>query len=166
MRIFRSFATAVAIGILFAGAASAQSATLTAKMAPFNYLLGTAWTCNVSVPAMMGQPAHTEKSTVTFDAAPNNAMHVHIVTQSFTGDQYFGYSTRQNVYWSTSANSMGQSLTQTSSDGKNYTGSAAMGPTSVMVHDTYSKIADNHMTFQDTAAVNGQNYVTNGDCTR
>jgi hypothetical protein len=158
----------VALTVLTVAVTGAQtpSGTLTGKMAPFSYLLGTAWTCNVSVPAMMGQPAHAEKSTVTFDMAPGNVMHVHIAAADLSGDQYFGFSTRQNVYWSSNANSMGQSLMQTSTDGKNYAGSTAMGPTSVTVRDTYSKVADNHMTFQDTATVNGQNYVTTGDCTR
>jgi hypothetical protein len=146
--------------------AQTSSGTLTGKMAPFSYLLGTAWTCNVSVPAMMGEPAHTEKGTVTFDTVASNTMHVHISTTSFVGDQYFGYSTRRNMYWSTSANSEGEALMQTSSDGKNYVGSVPMGSTMLSVHDTYSKLTDTHMTFVETATQSGQNYVTNGDCTR
>jgi len=157
-------AAAMALGS--AGSAIAQNPSLTGKMAPFSYLLGSAWTCNVSVPAMMGEAAHTEKTTVMFDTAPGNAVHVHIASPNMTGDQYFGYSTRQNTYWSSNANSMGQALMQTSNDGKNYTGTAAMGPTSITVRDTYSRVADNHVTFTDTAVVNGQNYVTTGDCTR
>jgi hypothetical protein len=156
-------AAALAAGSI--GSAAAQNAALTDKMAPFSYLLGSAWNCDVSVPAMMGQAAHREKTTVTFEVAPGNVMHVHIASPNMTGDQYFGYSTRQNMYWSTNANSMGQALTQTSSDGKTYTGSASMGPTSVTVRDTYTRVADNHVTFTDAATVNGQNYVTTGDCT-
>jgi hypothetical protein len=164
--MYVSLCLAILFSLSASGPAWAQTGTLTGKMAPFGYLLGTAWSCNVSVPAMMGQPAHTEKTTVTFDAAPGNVMHVHIVAPDINGDQYFGYSTQQNAYWSSNANSMGQALFQTSTDGKNFAGSMAMGPTSVTVRDTYSKAADNRMSFTDTATVNGQNYVTTGDCTR
>jgi hypothetical protein len=135
-------------------------------MAGFNYLFGAPWTCMVSAPAMNGQPAQTMRSTVTFDAVPGNVMHVRFTSANLTGDQYFGYSTKQNMYWSSSANSMGESVTQVSTDGKTYMGTAPMGSTSVVVRDTYSKSADNRMSFHDVATVNGKDEVTDGNCTR
>lgn len=167
MRRFSCCLFAFAVSVLSAAVADAQTgATLSGKMASFNYLFGPAWSCTVSVPAMGGQPAQTVQSTVTFDAVPGNVLHVHVVDKMSNGDQYFGYSTQRNMYWSASANSMGMSAMQMSADGKTYAGSAPMGASSASIRDTYTKISDTHVTFHEVVTINGKDEVTDGSCTR
>lgn len=155
---------AAALFCLTLATANAQTATLTGKMTPFSYLIGSTWSCTVKLPAMMGQPAHTDNSTVTFEAAPNNVMHVHSTSPQYSGDQYFGFAAQQNAYWSANAGSTGMAVTQFSSDGKSFAGTTMMNGAQVNVKDTYTKMADNHVSFNETAAVNGQTFVTTGDC--
>jgi hypothetical protein len=153
--------------VLVAAPAFAQtSATLTGKMAPFNYAFGAPFNCTANVPAMGGQPAHTETSTATFDAVPNNVMHVHIAGSAFVGDQYFGYSTQGNTYWSTIAGSDGSAGAETSPDGKSYRGSMNMGTMSGTVQDVYSKTDDNHVAIHSTATIGGQTETTTINCSR
>jgi hypothetical protein len=146
--------------------AQTPSTTLSGKMAPFNYAFGAPFNCTANVPAMGGQPAMTETTTATFDAAPNNVMHVHIAGTSFVGDQYFGYSTRANTYWSSMSDSNGSAIAETSTDGKTYRGSLAMGPMNGTVQDVYSKTDNNHVTIHSTAAVGGQSGTTVITCAR
>jgi hypothetical protein len=142
------------------------SATLTSKMASFNYLFGSPFNCTANVPAMGGQPAHTENSTVSFDVAPNNVMHVHIASNMFMGDQYFGYSTRANTYWSTSSDSNGAASAETSPDGKTYRGSMNMGSMNGTAEDVYTKVDNNHATVRSTATIGGQTATTTVSCSR
>jgi hypothetical protein len=145
---------------------SGSTATLTGKMALFNYVFGSPFNCTANTPAMGGQPASTDKSTVTFDVVPNNVMHVHIAGTMFVGDQYFGYSTKANTYWSTSSGSDGTASAETSADGKTYRGSMNMGPMSGTVQDVYTRVTNNHATVRSTASIGGQSGTTTVDCTR
>jgi hypothetical protein len=135
-------------------------------MAPFNYVFGAPWNCTANTPAMGGQPARTETTTTTFDVAPNNVLHVHIGGTAFIGDQYFGYSTRANTYWSATADSNGSAAAETSADGKTYRGSMSMGPMNGTVQDVYTKTDNNHVTVRSTAAVGGQSGTTVITCSR
>ncbi len=146
--------------------AQAPSATLSGKMAPFNYLFGSPFNCTANVPAMGGQPAHTENSTVSFDVAPNNVMHVHIVSAAFVGDQYFGYSPRANMYWSATSDSNGGAAAETSADGKTYRGTMSMGPMNGTAEDVYTRVDNNHATVRSTATIAGQTAVTTISCSR
>jgi hypothetical protein len=143
-----------------------STATLTAKMAPFNYVFGAPWSCTANVPAMGGQPAHTSTSTATFDVAPNNVMHVHIAGSDFVGDQYFGYDTKGNMYWSTIAGSDGSAGSETSSDGKVYRGSMSMGSMTGTMQDTYARSDNNHVTINSSATIGGQSATTVIKCLR
>ena len=163
MKLLNALCLAALLGSTIARA-DAQTGTLTGKMAPFNYLTGSSWSCAVNVPAMMGQPSHTENSTVTFQPVPNNVMHVHSSSPGYSGDQYFGFAAQQNAYWAANAGSSGMAVTQFSNDGKSYSGTTMMGNAQITVHDTYTKLTDSHVTFNETAVVNGQNFVTTGDC--
>lgn len=147
-------------------AAQTSSGTLTGKMAPFNYLFGAAWNCTANVPAMAGKPAHTDTSTVAFDAAPANVMHVRVSSSQYSADQYFGYSTQGNVYWSATSDSMGAAAAEISSDGKTYKGTMSMGPMNGTVQDTYTKTADNKVAVHSVATVAGKSNTTDVNCSR
>lgn len=167
MRLLAVLAALLVSLFLLATPAPAQtSATLTGKMAPFNYVFGAPFNCTANVPAMGAQPAHTENTTATFDVVPNNVMHVHIAGSEFVGDQYFGYSTQGNTYWSTIAGSDGSAGTETSTDGKTYRGSMNMGTMTGTAQDVYSRTDNNHVAIHSTAAIGGQTAATTINCSR
>ncbi|HLX26684.1 MAG TPA: hypothetical protein VKR05_06800 [Candidatus Cybelea sp.] len=132
---------------LYAGPARADD--LTGKMTPFNYLMAKPWNCTTSVPAMGSEPARTDQSTATFEAAPRNTVHNHIQSSLFAGDFYFGFSDRMNSYWETGANNVGGHSFVSSTDGKTYTGTSSMGPMSAQDTVTYLKVAPNKVTVHE-----------------
>ncbi|HEY1868522.1 MAG TPA: hypothetical protein VGG70_09530 [Candidatus Cybelea sp.] len=149
MRISLYVAMASAIAGLLLSASPARADDLTGKMAPFSYLLAKPWSCTTNVPAMAGQPARTDQSTATFEAAPGNVVHNHVQSSVYSGDFYFGYSDRMNSYWQTSADNIGSYSFLTSTDGKTYTGTSLMGPTSAQDTTTYTKVAPNKVTVSE-----------------
>lgn len=142
-----AIALAMVGSLLYAGPARADD--LTGKMAPFSYLLAKPWNCTTSVPAMGNQPARTDQSTATFDAAPRNTVHNHIQSSVFSGDFYFGYSDRANSYWQTSSDNIGGHSFLTSTDGKTYSGTSSMGPMSAQDTVTYARLAPNKVTVHE-----------------
>ena len=153
---------------LAGNAASAQTPAgmLTGKVAPFNYLLGAPWNCTTNVPAMNGRAAQVLKGSVTFDVAPGNVLHAHIGSGTFSSDQYFGYSTQQNTYWTSTATSLGVALFQTSTDGKTYAGTVTAGASTTTIRDTYTKAGENRVTVNEVTSANGTEETTDSVCTR
>ncbi len=144
----------------------AGAQTLSGQMVPYGYLIGAAWNCTTNVPAMMGQPAHTDQGTATFEAVPGNVVHNHVATPTYAGDFYFGYSTRMSSFWQTSADSFGGHGFLTSTDGKAYTGTTSMGPMSSQEAVTYTKVAPNKVTVHDVVSGQGPQIVIDSVCTR
>jgi hypothetical protein len=140
---------ALAMAAFVAYATPARADNLTGNMAPFSYLLGTQWNCTTNVPAMGSQAARTDQGTATFEAAPGNAVHNHVLTATYAGDYYFGYSDRMSTYWQTSADNMGGHSFLSSTDGKTYTGTSSMGPMSMQDTVTYTKVAPNKITVRE-----------------
>ncbi len=99
MRLLVTGALALAASLAMPLSAGAQA--LTGQMVPYSYLIGAAWNCTTNVPAMMGQPAHTDQGTATFEVVPGNVVHNHVATPTYAGDFYFGYSTRMSSFWQT-----------------------------------------------------------------
>ncbi|HEY6326577.1 MAG TPA: hypothetical protein VIW73_08735 [Candidatus Cybelea sp.] len=157
---------ALAIAASLALPLSANAQALSGQMAPFSYLLGAAWNCTTDVPAMGGQPAHTDQGTATFEVAPGNVVHNHVATTTYSGDFYFGYSTKMSSYWQTDADNIGGHGFVTSTDGKIYTGTMSMGPMSVQDTVTYTKVTDNRVTIHDVATGSGPPMVFDTVCTR
>ncbi|MGZ3497338.1 MAG: hypothetical protein ACXWNK_07905 [Vulcanimicrobiaceae bacterium] len=146
--------------------AAQSTGTLTGKMAPFNYVFGAPWKCTTNLPPMNGQPARTATSTTTFDVAPNNVMHVHIAGDNYMSDQYFGYSTQANTYWSASSDTMGMGISEQSTDGKAYNGVIAIGKMNGTVQDTYNKLSDNKVAIHSVLSMGGKQDATDTTCTR
>ncbi len=157
-------ALAIAASLALPLAVDAQA--LSGQMAPFSYLLGAPWNCTTNVPAMGGQPAHTDQGTATFDVAPGNVVHNHVATPVYSGDFYFGYSTRMSSFWQTDADSVGGYGFLTSTDGKVYTGTTSMGPMSAQGTVTYTKVAPNKVTVHEVVAGSGPQAVIDSVCTR
>jgi hypothetical protein len=144
----------------------AQGALLTGEMTYANNLIGGPWNCTTAIPAMMGQPARTDKVTVTFDAVPGNVLHDHVSSSTYTGDDYFGYSPRMKMYWSASADNQGTHGSATSTDAKTYTGTSSMGPMNMSVTTTYAQAGASNATMHEVLSGNGQQLVFDSKCTR
>ena len=148
VRLAGIFAFVIAAVAAACGPARAADA-LTGNMQPFSYLLGAPWNCTTNVPAMGGMAAHTDQGTAAFEVAPGNAVHNHVSTPMYSGDFYFGYSTRTNSFWQSSADNMGGYSFLTSTDGKSYTGTSSMGPMNSPATVTYAKVSDNKITVHE-----------------
>lgn len=146
--------------------AQAQGGALSGEMVYGNSLVGGSWHCATAVPAMMGQPAHTDQVTLTFDAVPGNVLHDHVAGSAYTGDDYFGYTSKMKMYWSTSADNQGGHGFTTSTDGKTYTGTSAMGPMEMNVTSTYGKGSAGNITLHQVLSGNGQQLTFDSSCTR
>jgi hypothetical protein len=157
---------ALALAASLALPLSANAQALTGQMAPFSYLVGTAWNCTTNVPAMGGQPARTDQGTATFEVVSGNVVHNHVATPAYAGDFYFGYSTRMSSFWQTSADSFGGHGFLTSTDGKVYTGTTSMGPLGAQETVTYTKVAPNKVTVHDVVTGSGPQTVIDSVCTR
>jgi hypothetical protein len=157
---------ALALAASLAMPLSAGAQALTGQMVPYGYLIGAPWNCTTNVPAMMGQPAHTDQGTATFEAVPGNVVHNHVATPTYAGDFYFGYSTRMSSFWQTSADSFGGHGFLTSTDGKVYTGTTSMGPMSSQESVTYTRVAPNKVTVHDVVTGQGPQIVIDSVCTR
>ena len=157
---------ALALAASLALPLSALAQALSGQMAPFSYLLGAPWNCTTNVPAMMGQPAHTDQGTASFEVAPGNVMHNHVATPMYAGDFYFGYSTRMSSFWQTDADSFGGHGFLTSTDGKVYTGTTSMGPMGAQETVTYTKVAPNKVTVHDVVTGSGGPTAIDSVCTR
>lgn len=144
----------------------AQGTLLTGEMASSNDLLGGPWSCTTAVPAMMGQPAHTDQVTVTFDVVPGNVIHDHVAGTTYTGDDYFGYSPRMKMYWSVSADNQGSHGSATSTDAKTYTGTSSMGSMAMNVTSTYSRVSAGNITLHEVVSGNGEQEVFDSNCKR
>lgn len=160
---------AVLLAVPSTGVARAQETTpaaLTGQMQPFSYLLGNPWNCSTNVPAMGNMAAHTDQGSGMFQVAPGNVVHGHVATPMYMGDFYYGYDSRSNMYWQTSADSMAGHAFLTSSDGRTYSGTTAMGPMSAQETVTYAREGDNKITVHDVMSAAGRQSVTESVCTR
>lgn len=157
---------ALAIAASLALPLTARAQSLSGQMAPYGYLAGAPWNCTTNVPAMGGQPAHTDQGTATFEVVPGNVVHNHVATPNYSGDFYFGYSTRMSSYWQASADSFAAHGFLTSTDGKVYSGTTSMGPMGAQETVTYSKVAPNKVTVHDVVTGSGPQIVIDSVCTR
>jgi hypothetical protein len=157
---------AIAAALAMAPSARAAGDALTGNMQGFSYLLGGAWNCSTSVPAMGGQPAHTDQGTATFYVVPGNVVHNHVETPRYSGDYYFGYSTRMSSYWQVNADNMGGHAFLTSTDGKTYAGTSSMGPMSMQDTVTYTKVSPSNVTVHEVISGSGTTAAFDSTCTR
>jgi hypothetical protein len=161
-------AVTMAALIGYSGPTRAASATLTGKMAAFNYLIGGSWSCSTKIPATVGRPAHTSQATVTYAVAPSNVFHNHVSAANYSRDRYSGYSAKSNLYWSASADNMGSYSHATSIDGHTYTGITASSvlSTSIKVETTFTKVKSNKVTVHEAFSGGGLQEAAETVCTR
>jgi hypothetical protein len=148
-------------------AAQAQTGVaLTGKMAAYNYLFGSTWTCKTTMSGIPpGAPTSTA-GTVSFDAVDESTLHLHVSAPHYAADSYFSYAPKEDEFWSTSADSMGMAGIERSKDGKMYAGTGLMGGSNAPIEDRFTRVADNHIVVHSSATVNGTTHVSHADCTR
>jgi hypothetical protein len=164
MRILVASIATLVFAVTVGTTRAVADSTLTGQMAPFSYLIGS-WNCSTKLPAMMGQPARTEQATVTFEAVPGNAVHDHVASADYAGDDYFGYSDKMKMYWSASTDNSGAHGSATSPDGKTYTGTSMMGPATMNVTSSYSKVSPTNITLHEVISGGGQQATIDSSCT-
>ncbi len=166
MRTFLISTLVPAAAILLAlGQARAADNALTGEMTVFNYLVGS-WSCATKLPAMGARSAHTEQTTVTFDAVPGNVLHDHVASAEYAGDDYFGYNAKMKLYWSASADNVGAHGSATSSDGKTYSGTSAIGPMTMSVTSTYAQVSPTNIAFHEVISGGGEQATIDSSCSR
>ncbi len=168
MRILLSSVCMLAVALLVGVSTPARAAdgALTGEMAAFNYLLGGPWNCSTVMGAMDGQPAQTEQATLTFDAVAGNVLHDRVSGANYSDDDYFGYSPKMKMYWSVSADSLGNHGSAASTDGRTYTGTTYMGHTSMNVVTTYTMAGAGKSTMHEVISIGGQQQTIDSTCTR
>lgn len=169
MRRYGIVIAAASIGMLLLtgnGFAQTPTTALTGKMDMFNYLLGTTWRCQSRTVDTNGRVVRTSQTTATFDVVPPNALHVHLVSDTLTSDEYFGYVPDVGGYWSSIANSAGLSMTQASPDGVTFDGSTTLGSSKISLRSIYTKNDDTHASVRQISTVNGVQQDSSGTCTR
>lgn len=150
----------------YSSPANAAESVLTGGMAYANYLLGGPWSCVTAIPATMGQPAHQDHVTLTFEVVPDNVLHDHVASSDYSGDDYFGYQSKTNTYWSASADSVGNNGSGTSADAKTFTGTSSMGGIKMNVTSTYTKVSASSITFHEVISGGGRQEIYDSACTR
>ena len=113
-------------------AETTRSQVLTGKMTVFNYLLGRPWACRPKPDSTTLQPAPDLALTVTpdlaltvtFDVVSTNVLHLHATSSQSFSDSYFGFDSKNNVYYRSEAGSYGGAMRETSRDGENFTGTS------------------------------------------
>lgn len=168
MRVRLPLSGALTAGLLAALSlpAHAAPAALADEMAGYNYLLGGPWNCTTTMSAAAGQPAQTEQVTLTFDVAPGNVLHDRILGAQYSDDDYFGYSPKMKMFWSVSADSLGNHGSAVSSDGKTYSGTTYMGHAAMSVATTYMKAGPGKSVMHETISEGGQQQTLDSTCTR
>ena len=168
MRIFLSSVCMLAAALLIGASppARAADAVLTGEMAPFNGLLGGPWSCSTVMGAMDGQPAQTQAATLTFDVVGGNVLHDRVSAADYSDDDYFGYSPKMKMYWSVSADSLGNHGSAASTDGKTYTGTTYMGHATMSITSTYTMAGPGKSTVHEVISMGGQQQTIDSTCTR
>jgi hypothetical protein len=134
-------------------------------MTVMNGVLGT-WNCTSQVPAFGSKPAYTDRTTLTFEAAPGNVVRDHVAGSDFVGDDYFGYSDQSHSYWNASADSSGMHGSATSNDGMTHIGTSQMGSASLDSTTTFKMTDASHFTLHSAMASHGHAFAIDTLCSR
>jgi hypothetical protein len=142
------------------------SAALTGNMSAMQFLIGS-WTCTVNIAAMHGQPASTDHGILTYSVVPGNAIHSHVTANDYAEDYYSGYVDAQKSYWMNAIDAYGTVSTETSTDGKVFTGSSTSEGTKSKIRDTFTHpTADTTRDVQEVQSNGAWQTATDASCTR
>jgi hypothetical protein len=143
----------------------AQTA-LAGNMAAMQFLVGS-WSCTVKLAAMQGQPARTDHGTVTYAVVPGNALHSHVTANDYASDNFTGYVDEAKLYWMNTIDAYGTVSSETSTDGKVFTGTSTGGGTKSKIRDTFTHpTPDTTRDVQEVQSNGAWQTATDASCTR
>lgn len=105
------------------------------------YMLGT-WQCTVHLPAMQGHPASVDHGTMTVSVSPMMTLHAQVVAKDYMSDSYEGYDMKTKTHWETTGDTTGQVASESSKDGKVFTGTTWSSGTATPIRDVETKVSD------------------------
>jgi hypothetical protein len=163
-------AASCAMALLALLPASADSpppqTALTGNMAAMQFLIGS-WNCSVKVAAMQGQPAITDSGVVTYSVVPGNAIHSHVTASDYASDNYSGYDEKSTSFWMSTIDAFGDVGSETSTDGKVFSGSSTSAGTTSQIRDTFSHPTSTTIRDVQEVQSNGSwTTATDASCTR
>jgi hypothetical protein len=143
----------------------AQTA-LTGNMSSMQFLIGS-WSCTVKIAASQDQPAITDHGVVTFSVVPGNAIHSHVTASDYASDYYSGYVDKAKIFWMNTIDAYGSVSSETSTDGKIFTGENSGAGTKSKIRDTFSHpTADTTRDLQEVQSNGAWKTATDASCTR
>jgi hypothetical protein len=132
------------------------SETLTGRMAVFESLLGAPWTCS----------AQAATYSAAYTVAPGNTLHGHLYSKDGDEDEYVGFDAQRNVYWVDDADSNGATESQTSADGKTFTGSLSDGGVTSPATNVYTISSTHQWVVRARGSAGGHPYDVTATCLR
>lgn len=164
-----AFAACAMAALIFLPAAADMPpapTTLTGNMSAMQFLIGS-WNCTVTLAAMQGQPARIDHGTVTYSVVPGNALHSHVTANDYASDYYSGYVDEAKIYWINTIDAYGNVSSETSTDGKLFTGTSTGGGTKTKIRDTFKHpTADTSRDVQEAQSNGVWQTATDASCTR
>ena len=118
------------------------------------FMLGT-WNCAVQLSAMGGQPATTDHGVMTISVSPMMSLHSHVAAKDYMSDSYEGYTMKTKTHWLTTADTTGQVSSETSTDGKTFTGTTWQGGGATAIRDVQTKLSDTKIRDITSLKMNG-----------
>ena len=115
-------------------------AVLTGQMATWQYLVGS-WHCDVKIGAMQGEKATTAEGVIAYAVVLGNALHSHVTAKDYAADSYVGYVDAAKSFWMNTIDAFGNLGSETSVDGKLFTGSSQGGAGKIEIRDTLTRPA-------------------------
>ena len=91
-----------------------------------DYLLGNR-NCTVSLAAMEGHAAMTDHAAMSITAAPDMTLRSHVAAKDYMSDSYEGYDVKTKTHWLTTADTVGDVISENSKDGKVFVGTSWKG---------------------------------------
>jgi hypothetical protein len=139
---------------------------LAGGMAAMQFLVGS-WSCTVKLAAMQGQPARTDHGTVTYSVVPGNALHAQVTAGDYASENFSGYVEDAKVYWTNTIDAYGTVSSETSKDGKVFTGTSTGGGTTSTIRDTITHPAsDTTRDVQEVQSNGAWQTATDASCKR
>ena len=148
----------VAIGVVgLVRSASADDSMMSGSMGipkDHAYLLGN-WNCTVNLPAMMGHGAEVDHGAMTISVSPMMTLRSHVDAKDYMSDSYEGYDMKTKTHWLTTSDTTGQVTSETSVDGKTFTGTTWGDGAATPIRDVQTKLSDTKIRDITTLKMNG-----------
>lgn len=143
--------------LALAGVVLASTATgggLTGKMATYDDLLGSQWTCTIG----------TARYFAAYTIESGNTLHGHLYSKDSSEDAYYGYDAKRKLYWTASADSTGATESQTSVDGVFFAGTLNDGATTSKATNIFTINGAHRLLVRARGSAGGHPYNVTATC--